>query len=747
MSFPFIIPCHRFRLWLVCAGLLLAGTACAAGRRETDLNAGWRFQFGEVAGAEAESFDDAGWPLVNTPHTWNAQDGQDGLRRQVEGFALMKGDYARGTGWYRRTIRPDPAWTGRQVYLQFDAASRRADVFLNGRLVGTHLGGNARFRFDVTQALMQDRDNILAVKVNNEHNGILPHSADFTFFGGLYRRVSLLVTDAVQIETMDHASPGIYLTQKRVTRERAEVEARVKLANHETRPAEAAVRVAVTDASGRTVLEAGAAVPLAAGGLGEVAVPLVLDAPRLWHGRADPHLYTVRTEVRTGGVVRDVVEQPLGLRFFHVDPTRGFMLNGEYLDLRGASRHQDRLDKGWAISPDDDREDMALMAEMGCTAIRVAHYQQSPLWYQLADERGMVLWAEIAFVDEAVPTEVFFNNALQQMRELIRQNYNHPSVFFWGCGNENFDLGQGFAQGIAQYGPVSERLIQALHALARAEDASRLTTYASFHSESDVHLALPGQPEVNFKGEPQRWYTDTTAFNKYYGWYYGEPEDNAEFFDRLHAHNPTQRIAVSEYGAGGSIRQHEPATTYGGAGYVRTPMEQMRARAFAKEHPEEYQSYYHEKAWKVLAARPYIWGKFIWNMFDFASDGRDEGDHPGRNDKGMVTYDRKIRKDAFYFYKANWSQEPVLHLTSRRFTPRTDPVTEVKVYSNAPEVELFLNGRSLGKKSPGEDRIVRWPDVRLAAGDNLLRATAVIAGRPMADECGWVVVAPETAQP
>ncbi len=674
---------------------------------------------------------------MNTPHTWNALDGQDGAKTPAGAAAnIMKGgDYARGSGWYRRTIKPDAAWTGRQVYLQFDAANRRADVFLNGQFVGTHLGGNARFRFNITRALQRDGDNLLAVKVNNEDNGILPHSGDFTFFGGLYRDVSLLVTDAVQIETMDYASPGVYFSQTSVTAERAEVSARIKLANHEAKPADASVRVAVADATGKIVLESKTATSLVANGRGEVSLPLVLASPHLWNGRANPYLYTARVEVSVGGAVRDVVEQPLGLRFFRVDPAEGFLLNGKSLDLHGVSRHQDRLDKGWAISADDDREDMALIAEMGATAIRVAHYQQSPLWYQLADQRGMALWAEIAFVDEAAPTEVFFSNALSQMRELIRQNYNHPSIFFWGCGNENFDLGKPFAEGVAKYGPVSERQVQALHALARAEDPTRLTTYASFHSEKDVNFAIPRQPAVSYQGEPQRWYTDLTAFNKYFGWYYGEPEDNAEFFDSLHRRNPTQSIGVSEYGAGGSIAHHE-AVNYGGPGYQRTPMESMRRAAFAKQHPEEYQAYYHEGAWQVLSARPYVWGKFIWNMFDFASDGRDEGDHPGRNDEGLVTFDRKTRKDAFYFYKANWSAEPVLHITSRRFVERTDATTTVKVYSNSSEVELFINDRSLGKQR-SNDRIFRWTSLTLRPGENRVRATAVIAGRAMSDECVW----------
>jgi beta-galactosidase len=709
----------------------------AAPRVETNLNAGWRFHYGELPGAETVAFNDSAWARVDVPHTWNAQDGQDGVKDQAAVGPGLKGDYARGSGWYRRVVKGSADWAGRRVYLQFDGANRRADVFINGRFLGTHLGGNARFRFDATDALRRDGDNLVAVRVNNEDNEILPHSADYTFFGGIYRGVTLLVTDALQIETMDHASPGVYLEQKSVSAERAEVRVRVKLANHADRGV-AEVTVTVLDDQGRKAVAASGRAEMAAGGRGEMALPLVIDRPRLWNGREDPYLYRVRVEVAAAGVVRDAVEQPLGLRYFRVDPAKGFFLNGRYLDLRGVSRHQDRLDKGWAISDADDREDFALITEMGCTAIRVAHYQQSPLWYRLADEAGMVLWAEIPFVDEALNSEVFFNNALEQMRELVRQNYNHPSIVFWGCGNENFDAGQSFAEGIAKYGPMSERLIQALHALTKAEDPTRITTYASFHSEKDVSLALPGQPAVNYKGEPQRWYTDTTAFNKYYGWYYGEPQDYGVYLDDLHQRNPTQPIGISEYGAGGSIRQHT-GRLYGRDGAARTPMESIRRSAFGKDHPEDYQAYFHEESWRVMRDRPYIWAKFIWNMFDFAVDWRNEGDTPGRNDKGMVTIDRRTRKDAFFFYKANWSGEPVLHIANRRFTARTDGVTEIKVYTNAPEAEVFLNGLSLGRKKVGEDRIVRWEKVPLAPGENRVRASAVAQDRTLTDECAWTL--------
>lgn len=726
---------HTFsRIAVSIQALACLATSTLAARTEVSLNDGWRFHLGGEPKCETSGFDDSGWSSIDVPHTWNARDGQDGAKGKTPMSGGMRGDYARGDGWYRRTIKPSADWVGRRIYLQFDGANNRADVFMNGRLIGTHLGGYARFRFDLTEALQRDADNILAVRVNNELNGIAPQSGDYTFFGGIYRDVSLVVTDAVQIETMDYASPGVYLRQNSVTAEKAEVATLVKVANHETNSAEVAVHVAVVDAAGKVVEEARTSVSLAAGERAEVNLPVAIASPRLWNGRADPYLYTARVEVSTAGVVRDAVEQPLGLRFFRVDPQQGFFLNGKYLDLHGVSRHQCRLDKGWAISPNDEREDMALIAEMGCTAIRVAHYQQSPLWFRLADEQGMVLWAEVPFVNEAVPTERFFNNLLDQLRELIRQNYNHPAICFWGVGNETFDLGMEIIDGMVKNGPVQERQLQALHALARVEDPTRLTTYASYHSEKDFDFPRPGKP-AKIAAEPQRWYTDVTAFNKYYGWYYGEPEHFADFFDSLHARHPNVSIGVSEYGAGGGITQHD-GTNFGGPGYKRLPMEGFRLQSMGKFHPEELQCYFHEQAWRVLGARPYLWSKFIWNMFDFASDSRNEGDAPGRNDKGLVTFDRKVRKDAFYFYKANWSAEPVLHIASRRFTERKQAETLIKVYSNAAQVELTVNGRLQGKRS-GTNGVFVWESVTLDDGTNEVRAEAMIGDTARSDVCTW----------
>jgi beta-galactosidase len=681
-GFKTCLPALLFAALLCFSARPAAARPTAGPRAGESLNAGWKFHLGDLAGAEAETFDDAGWSGVDLPHTWNAQDGQDG-----------GGNYFRGTGWYRRRFTAARSWAGRKVYLQFDGANRRADVYLNGRLLGTHFGGFARFRFDATPYLKDGAENVLAVRVNNEVNDIAPTVADFTFFGGIYRGVSLLVTDRLQIETMDYASPGVYLKQESVSRERADLSVNVKLANHEGRAADVRVRVVVAAADGAMLKETEATARVEAGGRGEVVERLTLARPRLWDGTRDPYLYKVYAEVYEGGRLRDRVEQPLGLRFFKVDADGGFFLNGRPLDLHGVSRHQDRLNKGWAISEADEREDFALIREVGATAIRVAHYQQSQLWYSLADQSGLVMWAEIPFVGPALDKPTFADNAVEQLRELIRQNYNHPSILFWGVGNET-------------RGASADALIARLAAEVKTEDPTRLSTYASDHADDD----------------PKNWHTDLTAFNRYYGWYRGSLEDFAAWADRIHKEFPRARVGVSEYGAGASVAQHEA--------------DPKQPKPASRYHPEEYQALFHEAYWNAMRSRPFLWCKFVWNMFDFAADQRSEGDTLGRNDKGLVTYDRRTRKDAFFWYKANWSDAPVLYITDRRFVRRTQPVTDVKVYSNADSVELFVNGVSKGKRA-GENHVFRWAGVNLKEGENRVEARAARAGRRLADSCTW----------
>ncbi len=673
-------------------GATPASAAQGTPRLALPLRDGWRFLRGPSERAWAAAFDDSAWETVTLPHTWNAHDGEDG------------GTYYQGDGWYRTRFRLPATWARKRVYVQFDGANRSAEVFVNGHRLGQHRGGFARFRFDITSVLVPRGDNVLAVRVNNDpHDNIPPVSADFTFFGGLYRAASLLATDPVHIDVLDHASPGVFVRQEHATPEEAQLEWHVKLANDTERDVDATVQTSLFDAAGALVETAEASLALPARGREDVRRRLIVKEPQLWDAQARPNLYRLRADLRVGGVVRDTVTLRLGLRFFSVDPARGFLLNGHALDLHGVNRHQDRPGKGWAISEDDEREDFAIAEELGATFVRQSHYQQSQLWNDLADEHGMVTWAELAYVNDARDNREFCENAKEQLRELIRQNLHHPSILFWSIGNETFVRDTKVMPADA-----NDRLLRELAAVVREEDPTRLSTYASNGSVS----------------EPRAGVTDVLGFNHYFGWYHDAPEDLAAWIDAQHALRPDLRIGFSEYGAGANVEHHEEPA--------------VRPDTRGPWHPEEWQSIYHEVHWRAMAARPWLWCKLIWCLFDFASDGRNEGGVPGRNDKGLVTADRKTRKDAFYWYQANWSASPVLHIASRRFVARAKPTTDIKVYSNAEAVELFVNDVSVGSLTR-PDRLFLWTGVTLAPGRNLIEARASRDGRDLVDRCEWTL--------
>jgi beta-galactosidase len=655
-------------------------------RSVASLDMGWQFHLGNVSGAEQINFDDSSWNTVDVPHTWNNLDGQDG-----------GSNYYRGIGWYRKhyTISDDLA--GKELFLKFDGASLVTDLYVNGTFVGEHQGGFAAFVWDVTGYLNVGGDNVLAVKVNNAYNPAIPPLAgDFNVDGGIYRHVNLIATDPLHISLTDYASPGVYLTQTNVSAASADLETKTKLQNDDSVDRQATVLTTIADANGNVVTTLQNSLVLPAGTGTDVVQDTTIISPQLWNGRADPYLYQVSVQIiDTGsGVAVDEVDQPLGLRYFSIDPNNGFFLNGQYLDLHGANFHQDRLDKGWAISDDDQREDVGLIQEIGATFVRLSHYQHPPLTYDLLDQAGIVAWSEIPLVGQVNNSQAFFDNAKQQLVEMIRQNYNHPSVLFWGMYNEIPD------------NSVTQTLVAQLAALAHQEDTTRLTTGATFAADN---------AGINFL-------TDVIAFNRYFGWYYGHSSDFGPWADQFHATYPSRVMGISEYGAGASIYQHEenppPPPPYG------------------PWHPEEYQDLFHEAYWSQLKTRPFLWAKSVWNMFDFAVDARNEGDTPGRNDKGLVTYDRQTKKDSFYWYKANWSSDPVLYITSRRYTDRPTNTVEVKIYSNFDSVELFVNGVSLGTLSSG-DHIFRWTDVNLQPGDNFIQVVGTQGGDVYTDEVIW----------
>ena len=661
----------------------------ASARTDTLIDTGWKHLRSDASGASASAFNDASWSSVTLPHTWNATDGQDGGN-----------NYYRGIGWYRRHYTPPTSAAGKRIFLQFDGANIVATVWVNGTMVGTHRGGFARFRFDVTATMTAGADNVIAVQVSNAAAAdVAPTSADFTFFGGLYRDVHVLVTDPVHVDALDFASPGVYISATNVSAANAMLASNARVRNDQTATAAVSVDTVVVRADGTVAARLSAGGNLSAGASALLSANAAFPNPHLWNGIADPYVYTVYAEVRVGGVVTDVVSVPFGFRFYSVDAAQGFSLNGQYLDLHGVNRHQDRLNMGWAITDAQHDEDMALIRELGATFVRLSHYEHAQHFHDLADRAGIVLWAEIPLVNENANTTAFINNAVQQMTELIRQNFNHPSVLFWGIGNEQ-----------RSDDTVTNNLLTALNTLVHQEDPGRLSTYAQCCT-SDTG-GLPA-------------HTDVVGYNEYFGWYdaFGSADQFGAWADKLHAAKPTWKIGISEYGAGAGITQHADNPT--------------APDPYGTPHPEEWQNLVHESHWKQMKTRRYLWAKTIWNMFDFAVDSRNEGDTPGRNDKGLVTYDRRTRKDAFYWYKANWTTTPFVYVTSRRFTPRTTATVTVKVYSNMDSVRLQVNGTTIGTAT-STDHIFQWTNVALATGANTVVATGTSGATTATDSITWM---------
>ena len=609
--------------------------------------------------------------------------------------------------------------------MQFDGVGTIADIWLNGAKIGQHLGAYSRFRYDVTDQLGAGGDNLLVVRVDNAKpepgsstQDILPLKADFFFYGGIYRGVTLIEANEAQIDLLDFGGPGVYARTLEIADGKAVIAVHTRLRNHGAAPRDLTLVTTVFDAEGKSAATASTSVKLVAGSTGDARQQLDIAGPRLWDGRADPYIYSVAVELRDADTLLDRVVQPLGVRTFSVDANEGFVLNGKPLRLHGVSRHQDRMGKGWALSAEDHAEDMALISEIGANTVRLAHYQHADEWLNLADQAGMITWAEAPFVttaswDGSPANDAVMANGRQQLTELIRQQYNHPSIAMWAVGNEP-DAAAIFMN---QKGPVHPlSLLSALNAVAKQEDPSRPTTFADCCEDTDF-------PWVTII-EDLAGTTDLIGYNRYYGWYYGKPTDLGAKLDKFHAKHPNLPISLSEYGAGGALGQHcdnvagGPVSSSGGW------------------HPEEYQSWYHEENWKELKARKYVYASWVWNMFDFASDMREEGEAIDLNDKGLVTFDRKQKKDAFFFYQAQWSSDPVLHITGRRYVDRAYPLVDVRVYSNAPSATLTVNGASIGSIG-SSDGVFVWPAVKLAPGPNLVMVSAVINGQTLTDSVTW----------
>ena len=570
------------------------------------------------------------WNWVNLPHCWNAIDGQDG-----------DSDYYRGTCYYAKSIDKMDLPAGKRYYLEINGANSSADAYVNGKLMAHHDGGYSTWRVDITDAI--EEKNLLVIAVDNSANQtVYPQVADFTFYGGLYRNVNLICVSDSHFDLDYYGGPGIKVTPI-VDGNTANVEVEVFITNMQ---AGQYLQYTVLDADGNTVANVAS---------DETKLNLSIENPRLWNGRKDPHLYTVLVNLVSGKEILDNISTRFGCRSFWVDPELGFILNGQEYPLRGVARHQDRWGLGNALLPEHHEEDVELICEMGATTIRLAHYQHDQYFYDLCDEAGLVIWAEIPYISQHMSTGR--ENTVSQMKELVTQNYNHPCICMWGLSNE-----------ITMKGAEDPDLLEnhrILNDLVHSLDKTRPTTIAALSNcpMDASYIKIP----------------DLVSYNHYFGWYGGDTSMNGPWFDEFHKKNPNIPIGVSEYGCE-ALNWHTSDPRQG-------------------DYTEEYQAYYHEELIKQLFPRKFIWATHCWNMFDFGADTRNEGGENGQNHKGLVTIDRKYKKDSFYAYKAWLSEDPFVHLCGKRYVDRVENVTKVTVYSNLPEVELFANGVSLGKKA------------------------------------------------
>ena len=659
---------------------MLYGMSMFAQRQDILLNNDWNFRFSHQVQKGTEV-------RVDLPHTWNAQDALSG-----------EIDYKRGIGNYEKNLFIRPEWKGKRLFIRFEGVNNIADVFINRRHIGEHRGGYGAFIFEITGKVEYGKENSILVRVNNgEQLDIMPLVGDFNFYGGIYRDVHLLITDETCISPLDYASPGVRLIQDSVSHRYAKVRAIVDLSNGSSGNQEVELNVRLLDGQ-RVVKEGTKNVNLSGNEVMQQELTFEIDQPHLWNGRQDPFLYQAEVTLFRNGQMVDRVTQPLGLRFYRIDPDKGFFLNGKHLPLQGVCRHQDRSEVGNALRPQHHEEDVALMLEMGVNAVRLAHYPQATYFYDLMDKNGIIVWAEIPFVGPGgyndkgfVDLPAFRANGKEQLKELIRQHYNHPSICVWGLFNELTELGDN---------PVE--YIKKLNVLAHQEDTTRPTTSASNQ-----------MGDLNF-------ITDAIAWNRYDGWYGGTPADLGKWLDRMHKDHPKICIAISEYGAGASIYHQQDSL--------------VKTVPTSWWHPENWQTYYHIENWKTISSRPYVWGSFVWNMFDFGAAHRTEGDRPGINDKGLVTFDRKVRKDAFYFYKANWNrEEPMLYLTGKRNTVRTQRLQTITAFTNQAGAELFVNGKSYGKTTPDSYAILEWKNVELQPGENEIKVVSTNKKLPLSD--------------
>lgn len=672
--------------------LLSLATAISANRIVTPFTDGWSFKQGPFTDDPIlfANVIDGGWRDVAIPHTWNNVDMQTDMN-----------NYYAGAAYYKKSYTPASSLKDKRVFLRFEGVASVAEVYINSKYAGNHKGGYSAFAIEITKLLKFGEENKILVKVNNEPRpDVIPvNNRLFGVYGGMYRPVQLIVTDKVNIAVTDYASPGIYISQKNVSKKSADVSIKVKLENKNKESKDISIVSTIFEADGKVKAKQELPVKVLSQGRQFFIQDFTLKNPHLWQGLEDPYLYKVVTQIVSNGEVIDEIVQPLGLRHFELKAGDGMYLNGKKVPMYGVCRHQDWWKSGSALSDEQHDTDLAIIKEIGATTIRFAHYQQAERIYAKCDSIGFITWAEIPFVNRVSTKEG--DNAKQQLIELIRQNYNHPSIYVWGLHNE-------------VYTPYdyTVALTTDLNDLAKSEDPYRYTVSVSGYSKVDQASNLNA---------------DIQGINHYFGWYNGKIGDIEKWVTGMEKDFPGYKVMFSEYGAEANIHQQKEMVT--DVGDCCGPN---------KNYNESFATKFHEIQWGVIAKHPYLIASYVWNTFDFATPGSSQGGVEARNMKGLVTFDRKVKKDPFYWYKANWSKEPVLYLTQRRVVERENEYTPVTVYSNIGQPQLYVNGAEVKDFSMGTTSVhYIFNSVQLKEGENIVEVKAIRDGKTYTDRIVW----------
>lgn len=658
----------------------------ASGREVRTFNDGWEFK-------KTDRFPNnlnEGWQPVTIPHTWNDVDMQ-----------MNRNSFYEGPAYYRKTFAPDAGLAGKRLYLRFEGVGSVCEVYVNGKFAGNHKGAYSAFAIEITNLLEFGVDNTIAVMADNTARpDVIPvNHRLFGVYGGIYRPVELIITDKVSVAVNDYASPGVYISQKNVGKKSASIAVKTKIDSREKSAVNLTLVTTIYESDGRVKARRETPVTVSPQGRNVFEQTFEIRDPHLWQGLEDPYLYRTVVRLERGGEVLDEVVQPLGIRRFELRASDGMCLNDKKVPMYGVCRHQDWLGLGSAISNAHHDADLAIIREMGATTIRLAHYQQSEYFYARCDSIGFMVWAEIPFVNSVTTREG--DNAKQQLTELIRQNFNHPSIYIWGLHNEVYSP--------AEY---TNALTIELNDLAKSEDPDRYTVSVSGYNNID---------------RPTNLNADIQGINHYFGWYNNRISDIVPWIEGLEKDYADYRIIFSEYGAEANIdHQQEVVSEVGDC------------CGFDKKYNETFATKFHEIQWAAIANTDVLIGSYIWNTFDFATPMSSQGGVEARNMKGLVTFDRKVKKDPFYWYKANWSAEPVLYLTQRRAVERENRITPVAVYSNVGKPVLTVNGREYVDYRQGTTPVhYIFEGVELREGENIVTARVIRDGITYKDSIHW----------